>query len=285
MRTLVVVLALGMLGCMAGCASFPRRMTYASHVSPAMNGLHMQYAVYTPPDHAPDERLPLVVFLHGGGDSCDAFDRHGISARLDRAIEAGEVPRSVIVLPDGGLGFWANWHDGSRRYEDWIADELMGRVADEYHTRGCPEDCHVMGVSMGGAGALRFAHHRADRVSTVTAISGPVMNTDQMVSFVTDRLFAIIVPTERIFGPPEPRTRIEREDLFLRWTSLESTGMRRIALAWGTGDRGVIIQGARAFHQHLEESGVPHEAWEYEGGHDWVSWGPIIERALVTQLR
>lgn len=281
MRLLVLALALSL----AGCASFPRRMTYSSHVSAAMNGAPMDYAVYTPSGHTPDEALPLVVFLHGGGDGCDAFDRHGISGRLDRAIEAGEVPRAVIVLPEGGLGFWANWHDGSRRYQDWIADELMDRVADEYGTRACPQDCHVMGVSMGGAGALRFAHARADRVSTVTSISGPVMNTDQMIDFVSDRLFAILAPTERIFGPPEPRSRIERDDLFLRWTSLRATGMRRIALSWGTGDRGAIIEGGRAFHRHLEENGVPHEAWEYDGGHNWVSWGPIIERALITQLR
>lgn len=270
---------------LAGCASFPRRMEYASHESAAMRGVRMHYSVYAPRDHAPEERLPLVVFLHGGGDSHDAFDRHGVSARLDRAMEAGEVPRAVIVLPDGGLGFWANWYDGSRRYEDWVADEVMPRVADEHHTADCPRDCHVMGVSMGGSGALRFAQHRPDRVSTLTAISAPILSTDRMISFVQDRLFAIIIPTHRIFGPPEPRTRIEREDPFLRWTSLEATGMRRIALAWGTGDRGLIVDGSRAFHRHLDEHGVPHEAWEYEGGHDWVSWGPIIERALITQLR
>ena len=55
-------------------------------------------------------------------------------------------------------------------------------------------------------------------------------------------------------------------------------------LAWGTRDRGVIIEGSRAFHRHLEAHGIPHEAWEYDGGHALVAWAPIIERALAHQL-
>jgi enterochelin esterase-like enzyme len=240
--------------------------------------------VYVPRGVQPNEELPLVVFLHGGGDSHDAFDRHGISAQLDRAVSEGRVPPAVIVLPDGELGFWANWYDGSRRYEDWIADELVPYVRERYHTRACPEHCHVMGVSMGGSGALRLAHHRPEVFSTVTAISAPIMNTSQMIAFVQNRLIATYIPTHRIFGPVEPRSRVEREDLFLQWISPDATRMRRIVLAWGTDDRAPILAGSRAFARHLAAHGVPHEAWEYEGGHAWVAWAPIIERALATQL-
>lgn len=267
-----------------GCASFPRRLDYRVQRSQAMNGATMEYAVYAPQGHTPSEALPLVVFLHGGGDSHDAFDRHRISPRLDEAVEAGRVPRAVILLPNGELGFWANWHDGSRRYEDWIVEELVPEVALDYGTRPCPEACHVMGVSMGGAGALRMAHHRPDRFSTVTAISGPVMNTEQMIRFANDRLLSIFVPMHRVFGPLDDRERIEDDDLFLRWTSPEAARLSRIVLAWGDQDRGAIVEGSRAFARHLREHQIPHEAWEYDGGHAWVAWAPIIERALAHQL-
>src|SRR5690606_7800107 len=215
--------------------------------------------------------------------SDDAFDRHGISARLDRAMRDGSIPRAVIVLPDGDFGFWANWADGTRRYEDWIADELVPAMRERYHTRACPDDCHVMGVSMGGSGALSIAHHRPDRFSTVTAISAPVMNTERMIDFVQNRFFAIFIPTHRIWGPPE-RPRIERDDLFLQWTSPESTRLRSIILAWGDREQGGILDANRAFSRHLREHDIPHRAWEYEGGHAWTAWAPIIERALITQL-
>ncbi len=268
-----------------GCASFPRRLDYRTQVSDAMNGATMEYAVYAPPGHSANEALPLVVFLHGGGDSHDAFDRHGISQRLDRAMSEGRVPRAVIALPNGDLGFWANWYDGSRRYEDWVVDEVMPEVASDYGTQPCPEACHVMGVSMGGSGALGFAHHRPDRFSTLTAISAPVFDTDQMIAFANDRVVSIFIPTHRVWGPVDDRRRIEEDDLFLQWTSPGDTHLRSIVLAWGDHDRGGIVEGSRRFAQHLSEHGIPHEAWVYDGGHAWVAWAPIIERALSHQLR
>jgi enterochelin esterase-like enzyme len=111
------------------------------------------------------------------------------------------------------------------------------------------------------------------------------MNTDQMIDFVDNRLFAIFIPTYHIFGPPEPRSRIEQEDLFLQWTSADATHMRGIVIAWGDRDRAPIIEGSRAFDRHLREHDIPHQAWEYRGGHNWVSWSPVIERAIAYQLR
>lgn len=272
------------LALLSGCAGFSRRMAYVAEPSAAMNGVRMDHAVYLPPGFHEDEVLPLVVFLHGGGDSHDAFDRHGISTRLDHAMRDGRVPRAVIVLPDGDFGFWANWADGTRRYEDWVADELVPAMRERYHTGACPDDCHVMGVSMGGSGALSMAHHRPDRFSTMTAISAPVMNTERMIDFVQNRVFAIFIPTHRIWGSPEPRSRIERDDLFLQWTSPESTRLRSIILAWGEQEQGGILEANRAFSRHLREHDIPHHAWEYEGGHAWTAWAPVIERALVAQL-
>ena len=89
----------------------------------------------------------------------------------------------------------------------FAVDEVMPRVGADYGTGECPAECHVMGVSMGGSGATRFAHHRPDRFGTLTAISGPVMNTAQMASFVDDRLLAIVIAGAISFSPCLPRLR------------------------------------------------------------------------------
>ena len=281
--SLFALAGLAGLAWLAGCAS-PGRLAYDAVPSQAMNGVRMQYSVYTPPDFQSEERLPLVVFLHGGGDGPDAFDRHGVSSRLEAAMRREGLPRAVIVLPEGDLGFWANWADGTRRYEDWVVDELVPRVREALHTGDCPEHCHVMGVSMGGIGALRFALHRPRVFSTAGSLSGPVMSERQMISFAQDRLLAVLIPTPRIFGAVSPGPRIAREDLYQRWTSPERTRLRRIFLAWGTRDRDAIIEGGRALHRHLEQHGVEHRWHEYEGDHSWRSWTPVIERALRHQI-
>ncbi|MGF1464547.1 MAG: alpha/beta hydrolase [Sandaracinaceae bacterium] len=276
-----VLLAVAASGC--GLGPVQRRMTYGHQVSQANHGVEMDYAVLTPRGWVRGEELPLVVFLHGGGDSHDAFDRHGVSERLLDGMASGRIPRAVVVLPNGHLGFWANWWAGTRRYEDWVVEELIPRVRARYQTLPCPEHCHVMGVSMGGAGSLRFALNRPDTFSTVASLSGPIFTTEEMLSFVQNRLLAILIPSEAIFGPPD-RRRVMQEDLFLVWTSAEATRLDRIFLAWGDHDRGGIIEASRRFHEHLERHDIPHTAVEYEGNHSWASWSPVIEQAFVEQV-
>ena len=271
---------LAVLTLLAGCASRAERLDYYGHASGAMNGAWMSYAVWAPRDLHPDERLPLVVFLHGAGGSEGTFDQRGMSARLDRALAEGRVPRAIVLLPDGGFGMWANWHDRTRRYEDWVVDELVPIVRERYHTAACPEHCHVVGVSMGGSGALRFALHRPDRFSTVAAISAPIFDAEAYQDFATDRLYAIFIPSHRIFGPIT-RAKLQREDPYLRWTEPADTGMRHVFLAWAEGDRPFITDTMRQFHQHLDAHGIEHTVVAgYPGDHNWQSWSPIVEQAI-----
>ncbi|MEM9193792.1 MAG: alpha/beta hydrolase-fold protein [Myxococcota bacterium] len=270
------------LMCLGGCASFEKRLDYYNYRSPTM-GIRVNYAVYAPPDHSPEEELPLMVFLHGGSDDHQSFDRWEIGQRLDRAVAAGTVPRTVVVAPEGHLGFWANWADGSRHYEDWIVDELIDRVRGDYRTGECPEHCHLAGVSMGGAGSLRIALHRPDTFSTVGILSGPVFDTQQMVSFSHNRLIQIIIPTHRIWGPTEPRSRVARDDPYIQWATPDQVSLR-IYLAWATHDRSGIDATSQRFANHLRDSEIPHATEVFEGYHNWVSWAPVIERAIRYQV-
>ena len=267
-----------------GCTSFVRHATYDRTASPAMRDVWMEYAVLVPADFSGTERLPIVVFLHGGGDGPDCLDRAGLSESITAAMASGELPRALIVVPQGDLGFWTNWYDGSRSYEDWVLDDLLPLVARRYHTLECPDGCHVMGVSMGAEGALRFAMHRPEMFASVTSVSGPALDTDRRIAFVEDRLWQSILPTYHVFGPPTPRWRVERDDPYVRWRAPDALGTTRLYLAWGDDDHGDVREGAERLHAHLEAHGIPHVSAEFAGDHSWGSWGPVILDALSVQI-
>jgi enterochelin esterase-like enzyme len=260
-----------------------RELTYHQVRSSRMSGARLSYSVWLPPDFREDERLPLITFLHGGGDSPTAFDKHGLSQQFREATARGELPRAVIFFPQGDNGFWANWHDGSRLYQDWILEELIPEVQRRYHTRACPEDCHIMGVSMGGYGSLRMVMDHPGRFASLTAISAPIFDTEQMMNFATDRMTQLFIPVHRVWGPVNERE-IRGRDPFLVWRSTADLHGTRVALHWGSEDRGGIKDTNERLHEHFVEQRIPHTAAEYQGNHSWVSWSPVIQQALRDQL-
>jgi enterochelin esterase-like enzyme len=243
----------------------------------------MEFSIYTPTGWTHSESLPLFVFLHGAGDGPDCFDEAQVGQHLDTEMEAGRTPRAVIVVPRGDFGFWENWADGSYRYRDWVLRSLVPAIAAEYGTRPCPEGCHLVGISMGGHGALRFAVLEPGRFASVTAISAPILDTDDALAFVNNGWLRWIIPTQRIWGV-EDRESIERDDPFRRFSDPDDLGEMRLMVAWGDEDHAHIIETNERFEQHLSERGIPHEVLVFPGRHEWRAWTPTLGKVLALQL-
>ena len=266
------------------CVKSEAYLRHGSIHSRAM-GRPMDYAAYVPRDLPEGRRVPLVLFLHGGGDDPSAFDEVALGQALDAEVGAGRLPPFVLVLPEGEFGFWENWYDGSFRYADWVLEDLLPYVYGTLPVRRCPDTCAVMGVSMGGHGALRFALHRPEIFEAVAAISAPIFNTDQMIDFSSRFVAKFLFQSRRVFGPAneDERERIEKDDLYLRWTSPGDVDGLDLYFAWGSGDREGIISANESFTKHLNERGIPYESIVYDGQHKWVDWKPVIIE-LIRQM-
>jgi len=98
-----VVLALLLLN---GCTTFkPEALSY-HQLRLSNKETPLNYAVYTPPNWQPGERLPIVLFLHGGGGSYESFERYQADEYLNIEINAGRLPRFILMTPNGNNGFW-----------------------------------------------------------------------------------------------------------------------------------------------------------------------------------
>jgi enterochelin esterase-like enzyme len=261
----------------AGCATVSERLHYEKVHSPAMRRT-MEYGVYTPPGFRKEEHLPLVLFLHGGGDTAHCLDQEGVARWLDQEIVALRVPRVVVVVPQGDTGMWANWADGTANYADWALEEVFPRVAKEYQTRECPLGCHLLGISMGGAGALRMLLEQPGRFSSVSVISGPTFNAQQMDELMQNFWWKNFARLDRVFGP-DPMRR-DRADPFLQLTAPDDLKGSTLYLAHGDADRQGIGGTNAALHRHLEAMGIPHRYTVFHGGHRWKDWLPVLREAL-----
>jgi enterochelin esterase-like enzyme len=269
---------------LASCAgdAFPKRLTYTELTSPAMQA-RMTYAVWAPADWTPEEQLPLVVFLHGASDTPDCLDRYGVAEALDRALAEKKLPRAVVVVPQGDLGFWVNWRDGSARYEDWVLDDVMTDVARHWRTQPCPTGCHLLGISMGGYGGQRLAMHRPERFASIASVSGPVIDVPAMIAFRTSWTMRTFLGAERAFGPADDPALLAKDDPFQVWRSPADV-RTRLLFAWGTEDSEDIRVSNERLAAHFAASGIVVDQVVFEGGHDWPYWTPVIIDFLGRQL-
>ena len=130
------------------------------------------YTIGYPPGHGPGDRLPLVIALHAfGGNHASALS--GLTPSQALALKPGGVPLPpmALVTVDGGDGYW-NPHPGDNP-QAMLTDELipmcqrkgLGTGTDGAKTIG------VMGISMGGYGAILLAEMYPHLIAAVAAIS------------------------------------------------------------------------------------------------------------------
>jgi enterochelin esterase-like enzyme len=130
------------------------------------------YTIGYPPGHRPGDRLPLVIALHGfGGDHTNALS--GITPSQAVSLQPGgaPLPPLALVTVDGGGGYW-NPHPGDDP-QAMLADELIPLCQRKGLGTGTAsaKRIGVLGISMGGYGAILLAEKYPRLIGAVAAIS------------------------------------------------------------------------------------------------------------------
>jgi len=114
------------------------------------------YFVYLPHDYGndPSARYPVVYLLHGSGASLSEWDAYW--PVIDKMIEDGRVRPFIAVAPITGNSYWVD----SSKYgpvETAVVTGLLRDIEGRYQTVPGRNGRALLGISMGGYGALRYA--------------------------------------------------------------------------------------------------------------------------------
>ena len=114
--------------------------------------------LYLPDNYKEAEELPLVMFLHGkslSGDSLEMVLRYGSI----HALMKGRAINAIVVAPQAQQA----WEPQRvMKLYDWLDD----------HYKVDTNRFYVLGMSMGGYGALDVANQYPDRVAAAMAMCG-----------------------------------------------------------------------------------------------------------------
>jgi dienelactone hydrolase len=122
-----------------------------SLTSTAMKGAAVGWTIAYPPGHGPDDRLPVVVTLHGrGATHATAFSTLHLDRVLAEVVAAGVPPFAVASVDGGDHGYWHRRADGTDPGA-MVVDEFVPLLRDHGLDTG---RLGLHGWSMGGYGAL-----------------------------------------------------------------------------------------------------------------------------------
>jgi len=235
-------------------------------------GVPRRALVYTPPGYAAGSRAyPLLVLMHGIGETEVDWVLTGRANQiLDNLIAEGRAVPMVVVMPFGlarqsvGLGPVPNPLPGEPMRGDPFAfaaierdllGDLLPLVEKGFRVSRRAEERAIMGLSLGGAQALRIGLNNLDRFRTVVGLSAALVEQDPATGYAA--LFA---------NPAAANARL-----------------RRLHITIGADDR--LIAGNRAFVERLTKAGVRHTFHVGEGGHTWRVWRRNVYDIVPTLFK
>lgn len=227
--------------------------------------------------------LPLLLLLHGGGDSASFLD--GLIPLFDRLWAAGELPPVVVATPSAGRSFYLDRADGSQRWETFLADELLPHLVAATGAGRGGDVVALCGVSMGGLGSLRLAFRRPERFVAVAVLEPAIEEATTWPEVaLRDVVYRDAGLIAELYGDPvdeahfhanHPRALAERNGHRIAAAGLD------VYVEVGDEDVLNLQYGAEALHRQLFDHGIDHEYRVVRrGNHIGPSLGPRFADAL-----
>lgn len=227
------------------------RVEYSSRVLE----MNTSFQVFLP-DEGKLSETRVVYLLHGLTDNCTGWTRYTACERYARergvAIVIPEVQRSFYI--DGVYGL---------NYFTYVSRELPKVCQRMFGFRARREFNYVMGLSMGGYGALKCALTYPESYAGCGSFSGVTDLRDYVarpaVSIHSRELTALLGPGHRIC--PE-------NDLF----SLAEQVTDPPAIYLSCGEQDPLYPANCAFRDKLSALGIRHCFDHRPGSHSWEFW-------------
>lgn len=213
------------------------------------------------PESISSSQARVVYMLHGLADNCTGWARYTSVERYARAYNL------ALVIPEVQRSYYTDMKMGLR-YFTFASSELRQLCSNMFGFSSQRSQNYIMGLSMGGYGALKCALTNPDLYQGCAAISA-----------VTDIVKATTEETrykeyQAMFGPDI----IIDPECDLNALLDKAKGLPSFYMA--TGQQDSLLEEGKAFCAKLKVRGADAVFAQWDGIHNWEFWDTAAKRAL-----
>ncbi|WP_125764771.1 alpha/beta hydrolase [Companilactobacillus hulinensis] len=211
------------------------------------------------------KRIPTVWLLHGlGGDSSIWLRRTAIEQLATQYHVA-------VVMPQTERGFYTDMVNGPK-YWTFLTQELPQRMQFIFPLSQAKEDNYLLGNSMGGYGALRWALTYPEKFNSVAVLS-PVTNLSEFRNEQSH-----IMPD---FDLAFDRNKLSNSNVDIKYLldNFETSNSLRVMMSTGSDDilRKMDYESKEQFEKVFKDKFT----WRKDDGqHNWTLWNKQLPIAM-----
>ncbi len=143
----------------------------------SVDGKAYRYVLYLPSNWTPDQKWPVILFLHGAGErGSDGLKQSQIGIGGAVRMHSERYP-FVIVMPQCAEGQW--WSQPAMQK---MALATLDAEVKEFN--GDPRRLYLTGLSMGGYGTWAFAENNPTKFAAIAPVCGGVSIPERLAKLL-----------------------------------------------------------------------------------------------------
>lgn len=211
------------------------------------------------------QAYPFIIMLHGWSGDETQWDN---DADLQALCDTHNI---LLVLPDGGYDGW--WVDTEvsqgRNYATHIRQEIKILIVENFNGSPLPEQHGIMGLSMGGFGAMNQALKHPDNYAAAASLSGVMDVTRHTENWHLTNALGLYT---------EEPSRWEQSNPLHLAMKKAPPASPPLLLICGRDD--FAFQENKEMAQQLQQSGYTSFFREEEGTHSHLFWKTHVASAI-----
>lgn len=211
-----------------------------------------------------------LLFLHGYNDCAENWAFEDLAYKYN----------FQVIMPNGENSFYLDGAETGRKYCRFVGEELPDTIETMFCKKLDASNLSVMGISMGGFGALHTGLTYPERFGKIAALSSALI-MDEVAAFGPEdhNSVANYEYYRLCFGDLKSLVGSSNDPRALARELVSSGGaLPEIYMCCGSED--FLIENNRNMHKTLDGLGISHEYHESPGVHDWPFWYEYVPKAI-----